>query len=92
MTDLVPPEDIEKLVGLLRNSWRHVGRAVPEDDIFYIMHSHECLARDIDLRECEFSIALDRGLWKTDWRDYENCPCELKINKAGRLVPAKRMG
>lgn len=61
MTDLVPTNQIELIVGLPRHPTRHFGRAVGAR--FYILHSKECKDSGIDLRDCAYSRALDRGLW-----------------------------
>lgn len=70
MTDLVPAADIERIVGAKRHPTKHIARAVNAETTVYILHSRECLGSGIDLRECEFSLALDNGivpiwtLWK----------------------------
>lgn len=69
MTELVPSEDIEKIVGTRRHRTMHLGIANSEDGQFYILHSKECEERTEDLRDCEFSVALDThgvDFWMVD--------------------------
>lgn len=86
MTELVPPEDIENHVGCERHPTEHYGRINTADGRFYILHSRECKDSGIDLRECQFSLALDRGT-KGFERWHENVPVRLHVNIAGRLTP-----
>lgn len=44
MTQLVPSDKIEENVGALRHPIDHYGRAVADEEIFYILHSEECRA------------------------------------------------
>lgn len=88
MTDLVPTEDIERIVGIDRHPTGHFGRAVSADETVYILHSRECLDSGIDLRDCRFSIALDEGIWEQDWADHEDIPVCLMILQ-DRLVPVR---
>lgn len=60
MSDLVDPHEIERIVGLTRSQTEHFGRAV--DDVMYIMHSLDCLNSGIDLRDCEYSKAMDNDI------------------------------
>jgi hypothetical protein len=62
MTTLVDPTRIEQIVGRKRHSLRHYGRAVSDEHMFSILHSQRCMDRPADLRDCRFSIALDRGI------------------------------
>jgi hypothetical protein len=43
MTFLVPPENIEEIVGVSRHHDQHWGRAVSAQRRVYILHSQECL-------------------------------------------------
>lgn len=62
MSELVDPEQIEAIVGARRHETVHIGRAVPGEARVYILHSRECVERREDLRDCPYSIALDRGI------------------------------
>lgn len=62
MSDLVPTADIERIVGIERHQTAHYARAVSAEETVYILHSHDCKNSGIDLRECRYSIALDRGI------------------------------
>jgi hypothetical protein len=88
MTDLVPAEDIERIVGTGRRQDVHYGRAVSSERTVYVRHSKECLGSGIDLRECGFSVALDRGINMEAWLDRQDVPVALGI-WAGRLIPLR---
>lgn len=62
MSDLVAPDQIEGIVGSRRRVVEHLGRAVSSEEVFYILHSQQCLDSGIDLRDCPFSVALDSGI------------------------------
>lgn len=69
MADLVPTSEIETVVGTKRRQTLHCGRCDFESETFYILHSRECLESGIDLRECVYSLAMDRGIDPDDWPD-----------------------
>lgn len=57
----------------------------------YILHSQACKDSGIDLRECEYAVALDRGIehffpWN-GWRNVQDQPVELEICR-NFLMPA----
>ena len=87
MSDLVPTEDIERIVGASRRQKMHIGRAVSSEQTVYILHSKECLHSGIDLRDCVFQVALNRGIDMDLWSGHEDCPVELAILGAGDLAP-----
>jgi hypothetical protein len=88
VTDLVPTEEIEQLVGAQRLPMAHVGRAVSAEETVYILHSQRCKDAAGDLRTCPFSIALDRGINLTRWRGFMDRPVVLGVSPAlGLLVP-----
>jgi hypothetical protein len=89
MTDIVPAQDIERIVGVPRHATEHWGRAVSDEQRVYILHSRECLESGIDLRDCSFSLALDDGIDPFDW--YEDVPVALTLDEQDDktwLVPA----
>jgi hypothetical protein len=90
MTDLVPAENIERIVGTLRHPTLHYGHASSSEQTVYILHSQECLDSGIDLRDCAFSVALDEGIDVgyngAPWTDFEDVPVPLTIWR-GRLIP-----
>ena len=86
MTDLVPPDRIERLVGVPRDPRKHYGRAVSAEETVYILHSGECRVTTRDLRTCRFSVALDQGIDQHDWWDVMDLPVLLGTLD-GRLVP-----
>lgn len=72
MTDLVDPEHVEEIVGMERHDWDHYGRAVTDEQKFYILHPRECLKRGTDLRLCHYSRALDAGINEVTWEGYKD--------------------
>jgi hypothetical protein len=86
MSDLVPADRIEAIVGARRHLIDHIGRAVSAEDTVYILHSHACKNSGIDLRDCPFSLALDDGIDPTEW--LQDMPTRLAITDDGRLVPS----
>ena len=83
MSDLVPADQIEGIVGASRHATDHIGRAVSAEQTVYILHSCTCLDSGIDLRDCPYSVALDRGIRPAEW--VEDSPRRLEII-ASRLV------
>lgn len=86
MTDLVPRKHIERIVGITRHRTAHFGRAVSDEQVFYILHSQKCLDSQPDLRDCLYSRALDRGIDTWVWSYLQDRPALLNIMN-GRLVP-----
>lgn len=90
MSELVDPAKIEALVGTSRNPKKHLGRADWDEKVVYILHSRECVDSGIDLRECEYSKALDLGIDEKEW--IFNWPVPLKIDEWGMLIPGTGSG
>lgn len=89
VSDLVPSAEIEGIVGTARHPTEHWGRAASAEQTFYILHSAACRDSGIDLRDCEFSLALDEyGVEMRYWRDHEDGPVRLALDADGRLIPA----
>ncbi|WP_402465741.1 hypothetical protein [Isoptericola aurantiacus] len=91
MSDLVDPQDIEAIVGVKRHPTDHYGRAVSAEEQVYVLHSAACKVSTPDLRDCPYSIALDRGItangtWNS-WRRLLDRPVVLHIRYDGTLVP-----
>ena len=84
MTDLVPADQIEQIVGARRHPTHHLGRAVSGEQTVYILHSAACKDSGLDLRECPFSIALDRGILVGEWIEDE--AVSLVVER-GSLIP-----
>jgi hypothetical protein len=87
MTDLVSPARIESIVGVARHPTEHWGRAVSAEQTVYILHSRACLHAGNDLRDCEYSVALDLGIDVRDWQGQEDASVLLVIADDGVLVP-----
>ena len=88
----VPADQIESVVGVARHPKMHFGRAVSAEQKVYILHSQECRdhrdnLRD-DLRECGFSIALERGIDMESWAGHEDVAVALGVLE-GLLIPLK---
>lgn len=62
MSDLVPADQIEQIVGARRHKLAHLGRAVSAEQTVYVLHSFACRDSGIDLRTCVYSRALDAGI------------------------------
>lgn len=86
MTDLVPAEEIEQIVGARRHPHQHLGRAVSSEQTVYVLHSEKCRDSGVDLRECEWSVALDRGIDLDDWAGHVDQAVVLAFRQ-GRLFP-----
>lgn len=87
MTEIVPAEDIERIVGIERHRTRHYARAVSAEQMVYVLHSQACLDRGRDLRECFFSLALDNGIDMDIWGEHQDKPVRVTITQSQRLVP-----
>lgn len=90
MADLVSPDEIEQIVGAKRSYIKHLGCAVSTEQKVYVLHSSVCCNTFLDLRDCRFSIALDRGILPAEWNDHQDIPVLLGI-QAGRLVPVAEL-
>lgn len=88
MSDLVSVDKIEGIVGAFRDPRVHIGRAVSEEETVYILHSQECKGSGIDLRECQYSLAMDNGILIKDWDGMFDRPVELGI-VSQKLVPMR---
>ena len=85
MTELVPADEIESIVGRKRSVKDHYARAVSAEQTVYILHSRECLDMHADLRECPWSLALDRGIDLDEW--VVDVPLTVYV-RSGRLLPS----
>lgn len=61
MTTRVPADQIEQLVHAHRHPTEHIIRGDYTTLTAYILHSAECQDRYADLRDCPWSLALDRA-------------------------------
>lgn len=87
MSDLVGSDRIEQIVGVARHPTWHYARAVSAEQKVYILHSQKCLDSGIDLRDCVFSHALDRGIDLDHW--VEDVSVQVVIRN-GSLIPRPR--
>jgi hypothetical protein len=87
VSDLVPAESIESIVGAERHPNRHLARAVRAEQTVYILHSYDCLESGIDLRDCDFSRALDNGIRPAEWP--EDVAVAVAVHE-NRLVPTSQ--
>lgn len=85
MPEIVPAEDIERIVGVERQQSLHIGRVVIADDTFYILHSKVCLEARDSLLDCPYTHALT-NVNPGDWEGYTDKPVVLRIRE-GRLCP-----
>lgn len=86
MTDLVPAEEIEQIVGARRHPHQHLGRAVSAEQTVYILHSEKCRDSGIDLRECPYSRFLDNGI-DPDWGKGHEDKAVVLAPYHERLIP-----
>jgi hypothetical protein len=87
VSELADPKRIESIVGVKRASV-HVARIVTTEERLYILHTHACVAKRPDLRECPFSLALDKGIDPEVWIGHYDVPICITIGPDGRLIPA----
>ncbi|WP_028474072.1 hypothetical protein [Nocardioides alkalitolerans] len=85
MSALVPSTEIEAKVGASRHETKHLGRAVSAEQVVYVLHSKECRDSGIDLRDCPFSTALDRGIDTDRWAGHQDQAVVLVVAEHGRL-------
>ena len=88
MSTLVDPGEIETIVGARRHSVKHLGRLITETRTVYVLHSHLCRNTGRDLRECEFSIAMDEGVDWTLFTEQLDRPIIMGVDSRGLLMPA----
>ena len=86
MSDIVPTDEVEDIVGAERHEWAHLGRAVSGQQRVYILHSKRCVNEGVDLRDCAYSKALDEGIELGEWEDWEDQLVWLWVFD-GRLLP-----
>lgn len=95
MSNLVPTEDIERIVGVDRHWSLHLARAVSAEQKVYVLHSQQCWEEcedaPEDLKECPYSLALDNGIDESEWMEHEDKPVIVSIEGSwgsSRLVPS----
>ena len=88
MTDKVPPQKIEQIVGAPRQESVHLAKWDLDSDTVYILHSRECLKREEDLRNCVYSLMLDFGLDSFYWNGWGDKTVVLATRQL-TLVPLK---
>lgn len=77
------------VVGVPRHAEWHMAKAVSAEQRVYILHSEACIASGIDLRECEFSMALDLGIDADQWSGWEDVAVPVTIDvDAEDLIPS----
>jgi hypothetical protein len=95
MSELVPFDEIEALVGVQRHSTLHIARASSVERRVYLLHSKACVDTGIDLRECKYSLALDRGIDPVFDMWLETVPMVVGVSSerhGQRLVPLSIAG
>ena len=84
MSRIETPDKTMQIVGRDRHETEHYGRAVSAEERVYILHSRECFESGRDLRQCEFSIAMDLGIDLDRWVEDQTVLLEIED---GLLVP-----
>jgi hypothetical protein len=94
MVEKVNPEDIEAIFGVPRFPTWHLGLADPHSEVFYIMHSQECLDTNKSVLECKFSHVLDDdGISEEYWADCQGVPYFIILSpKTNRILPVWEAG
>lgn len=88
MSKREPAALIESTVGASRHPTDHIGRAESSRQTVYVLHSRQCVDSTPDLRDCEYSLALDDGIDADAWEGFEDRPVVLRINPEwGDLEP-----
>lgn len=91
MTEIVPADEIEKIVGVKR-SFVHIAKAYSSNQLIYILHSHLCRETIKDLRNCVFSKSLFyKGINQDIWADYQDISVPVTLDEEGELVPLPHM-
>lgn len=96
MSELVPRDQIEQLVGAHRQKAEHLVRFDSATRRVYIMHSVRCSESTEDLRTCVYSRALDDGFDIADWEAFPDRPVAaivwngMLVPKAARVHSARR--
>lgn len=91
MTDKVPSDKIEEIVGVKRHTLAEIGRSVTAEETFYILHSKLCCDRYDDLRDCPFSLALDNyGIDPEIWDEWRDQPVVIGLVN-GKIAPMDRL-
>lgn len=85
MSELVTSVPIEWIVGAKRHPVFHLARAITAMRRVYILHSAACVENYPDLRDCPYSLALDRGINEAEWPS-RDVPVRVMVSW-GRLVP-----
>lgn len=91
MSKLVPTEEVESVVGATRHQTLHIGRAVTETETLYLLHPHSCKDTGIDLRECEYSLAMDIGINPERWTNFFDQAVFVEIENE-MVVPVSTIG
>lgn len=79
MSDLVPADRIEEIVGARRHPTLHLALADSVVERVYVLHSADCVSSVPDLRDCPYSIALDAGILHADWALFEDRPVVVAV-------------
>lgn len=79
----VDPDDIENIVGISRQTLRHMARAVSSEQRVYILHSMICFNAGTTLT-CGYSQALGNGIDPDAWVEDQTIHV---IVQDGQLVP-----
>lgn len=83
---IVPPSEIEGIVGTVRHEYHHFARAVSAEEMIYLLHSAQCRDWDASFRSCAFAQAHTAGLSRSMWAGHEDKPVQVVLVN-GRLTP-----
>jgi hypothetical protein len=91
MSDFVPSDHVEEIVGAKRDNTLHLARAITAEQRVYLLHSVECVEEFEDLRECEFSLSLEKGIYFELWEELFDEAVVVTLGHYGELHPARRV-
>ena len=80
MSRVEKADKIEGIVGTKRHPTMHYAKADSTEQRVYLLHSAECLASGIDLRDCSLSEALDVGIDLIVWAEYQDRPVVVSVD------------
>lgn len=86
MTRLEPADSVTAKVGADRHPTDHLARVISAEQRVYILHSTDCASSGIDLRDCEYSRALDLGIDLRIWNDFEDQTVTLRRRRRDRAA------
>ena len=93
MVNIIPPDEIEELVGSARLFDKHVGRVITAERRFVLMHSEQCLQEYDDLRDCPYSQSMQSNFYSGRWESHRDEAMLVELDReTGVLYPRYATG